>query len=126
MTTTTRPGKFEPLRPGELVLVDFDPIKGTEQAGRRPALVVSAQAMQSAGRRAIVCPISRNVGPWPTKVALPAGLPVSGVVLADQVRTIDHEVRILRRLGEAPPEVLHKVRAILALLLELAPQQNAP
>lgn len=126
MTTTIRAGKFEPLRPGELVLVDFDPTKGTEQAGRRPAIVVSAEAMQAAGRRAIVCPISRNASPWPTKVQLPAGLPVVGAVLADQVRTIDHEVRVLRRLGEAPPEVLRKVRTILALLLETTPQQDIP
>lgn len=125
MTTIPR-ASLQPLRPGDLILVDFDPIKGTEQAGQRPAMVVSAEALQAAGRRAIVCPISRNTNPWPTKVELPAGLPIIGAVLADQVRTIDHEVRVLRRLGAAPPEVIAKVRAILAALLELEPQRPKP
>jgi mRNA interferase MazF len=124
--TTTSGASFKPLRPGDLILVDFDPTKGTEQAGQRPAIVVSAEALQAAGRRAIVCPISRNINPWPTKVELPAGLPVVGAVLADQVRTIDHEVRVLRRLGVAPPEVIAKVRAILAALLELEPKRPTP
>jgi mRNA interferase MazF len=118
---TIPPAKREPLRPGELILVDFEPIRGSEQAGRRPALVVSAQAMQAAGRRAIVCPISRNLSPWPTKIRLPDGLPVTGAVLADQVRTIDHERRVLRRLGEVPRQVLQDVREVLALLLEIVP-----
>lgn len=118
---TIPPAKREPLRPGELILVDFEPIRGSEQAGRRPALVVSAQAMQAAGRRAIVCPISRNLSPWPTKISLPDGLPVSGVILADQIRTIDHEQRVLRRLGEVPLQVLQEVREVLALLLEIVP-----
>jgi mRNA interferase MazF len=118
---TIPPAKREPLRPGELILVDFEPIRGSEQAGRRPALVVSAQAMQAAGRRAIVCPISRNLSPWPTKIRLPDGLPVTGAVLADQVRTIDHEHRVLRRLGEVPRQVLQDVREVLALLLEIVP-----
>lgn len=118
---TIPPAKREPLRPGELILVDFEPIRGSEQAGRRPALVVSAQGMQAAGRRAIVCPISRNLSPWPTKISLPDGLPVSGVILADQIRTIDHEQRVLRRLGEVPLQVLQEVREVLALLLEIVP-----
>lgn len=122
----TPSASLKPLRPGDLILVDFDPIKGAEQAGQRPAIVVSAEALQAAGRRAIVCPISRNTNSWPTKVELPAGLPVVGAVLADQVRTIDHEVRVLRRLGAAPPEVIAKVRAILAALLELEPQRPMP
>lgn len=121
----TRPRtEREALRPGELILVDFEPIRGSEQSGTRPALVVSAQAMQAAGRRAIVCPISRNPSPWPTKIPLPDGLPVTGAVLADQIRTIDHEQRVLRRLGEAPRHVLDDVREVLGLLLEISPAKS--
>lgn len=122
---TTPRSERQPLQPGELILVDFEPIQGSEQSGTRPALVVSAQALQAAGRRAIVCPISCNMAPWPTKVRLPDGLPVTGAVLADQIRTIDHEQRVLRRLGTAPPHVLAEVREILALLLEISPQADA-
>jgi mRNA interferase MazF len=119
--TAQRVAKREPLRPGEIILVDFEPVRGSEQAGQRPALVVSAEAMQAAGRRAIVCPITRNMQPWPSKIALPSGLAVDGAILADQLRTIDHEIRVLRRLGDAPPEVLRQVREVLALLLEISP-----
>lgn len=124
--TTPPSANLKPLRPGDLILVDLDPTKGTEQAGQRPVIVVSAEALQATGRRAIVCPISRNTNPWPTKVELPAGLPVVGAVLADQIRPIDHEVRVLRRLGAAPPDVIAKVRAILAALLELETQRPTP
>ncbi|RYE88119.1 MAG: type II toxin-antitoxin system PemK/MazF family toxin, partial [Hyphomicrobiales bacterium] len=76
-------------RPGELVLVDLEPVRGTEQNGRRPALVVSNNDMHLLARRVIICPITRNRDAWPTKVMLPAGLAVEGAVLVDQVRSID-------------------------------------
>ena len=95
-----------PLVPGDLVLVEFGPVRGSEQDGRRPALVVSVEAVHSLTRRAIVCPITSNVEPWPTKVMLPLGLPVRGAVLTDQIRAIDRRERILRHIGSVPKAVL--------------------
>jgi mRNA interferase MazF len=115
--TTTRTER-QPLRAGDLIFVDFDPIRGTEQAGTRPAIVISASELHETSRRAIVCPISRNVSPWPTKVYLPAGLPVAGAVLTDQVRAIDRQERIIRVIGAAPSDVLRAVRRRVAALLE--------
>ena len=74
----------DPLhQPGDLVLVEFGPVRGTEQDGRRPALIVSEALMNAATRRVIICPIISNIEPWPTKVMLPVGLPVRGAVLTD-------------------------------------------
>ncbi|MGU3545583.1 type II toxin-antitoxin system PemK/MazF family toxin [Methylobacterium sp. A52T] len=117
MTTTTRTD-WQP-RPGELLLVDLEPVRGTEQNGIRPALVVSDPNMNQLTRRVIVCPITRNPHPWPTKVFLPAGLVVSGAVLVDQVRSIDRAARILRSHGDAPDEIVAEVRGKLRTLLGL-------
>jgi mRNA interferase MazF len=106
-------------RPGELVLKDLEPVRGTEQNGRRPALVVSNDDMHLLARRVIICPITRNRDAWPTKVMLPAGLAVEGAVLVDQVRSIDRDARILRSLGFVPDVVLAEVRGRLAALLSL-------
>lgn len=117
MTPTTRTD-WQP-HPGELLLIDLEPVRGTEQNGIRPALVVSDPDMNHLTRRVIICPITRNPHPWPTKVFLPVGLAVKGAVLVDQVRSIDRAARILRSLGSAPDEVVAEVRGKLRTLLGL-------
>lgn len=114
--------------PGDIVLMDFGPVRGTEQDGTRPALVISARGMHEITRRAIICPITRNTQPWPTKVPLPAGLAAEGAVLVDQVRSIDRNARILRTLGRAPDSVLLLVRLKLAALagIEFAVGSHGP
>jgi mRNA interferase MazF len=102
--------------PGDIVLIDFTPVRGTGQDGTRPGLIISARGMHEFSRRAIICPITRNRQPWPTKVFLPAGLAVEGAVLVDQVRSIDRRERILRRLDRVPEAVLSAVRRKLAAL----------
>ena len=108
-------------RAGALVWVDFEPVRGSEQAGARPALVVSATRFNQVSRRSLVCPVTSNLTPWPTKVALPEGLPVTGAVLADQIRSLDRTERGFRPICQAPPQVLADVRSILASLMEEEP-----
>jgi mRNA interferase MazF len=102
--------------PGDIVLMEFGPVRGTEQDATRPALVISVRGMHEISRRAIICPITRNTRPWPTKVLLPEGLVAQGAVLVDQVRSIDRSARILRRLGQVPDEIVLLVRRKLAAL----------
>jgi mRNA interferase MazF len=102
---------------GTIAWVDFDPIRGTEQRGKRPALIVSERGMHEMTRRAIICPITRNTRPWPTKVLLPEGFKIEGAVLIDQIRSIDREARILRLLDKVPEPFLTLVRRKLAALL---------
>lgn len=104
---------------GDLVLVELRPVRGTEQDGTRPAIVISDSGMHEFSRRALICPITRNRRPWPTKVMLPDGIGVQGAILVDQLRSIDRRERILRHLGTAPIEILHEVHRTLAVLLAL-------
>lgn len=102
---------------GALVWLDFTPRSGSEQAGHRPAIVLSPRAYHERSKIAIVCPITSNLSPWPWKVMLPANLAVSGAVLVDQARSIDRVARNLRIAGQAPPAVVAEVQAKLAVLL---------
>ncbi len=105
------------LAEGDLVWVDFDPVRGTEQAGIRPAVVVSATRLHEESRRAMVCPITRNTDPWPTKVMLPNDLPIAGAVLTDQLRSVDRKSRGFRHVGQVPDETLVDIRSRIGVLL---------
>jgi mRNA interferase MazF len=81
---------------GDLVWTDFDPTKGKEQSGRRPALVVSSAIFTRNTGLAVVCPITSRVRPFPTSVVLPPGLPITGEILTSHIRSIDAVVRHIR------------------------------
>lgn len=78
---------------GDVVWLAFDPQAGHEQAGRRPALVVSPAAYNSKTGLALFCPITSQVKGYPFEVALPPGAAVSGVVLSDQLKSLDWRIR---------------------------------
>ncbi len=99
---------------GDLIWTDFDPSKGREQAGRRPALMVSSVAFTKNTGLAIVCPITSRVRPFPTSVVLPSGQPIAGEILTSHIRSIDTIARPIRYAGAAvPPEIAQLVRAKL-------------
>ena len=99
---------------GDLIWTDFDPTRGREQAGRRPALVISDAAFSAYTGLAIACPITSRVRPFPTSVVLPSGLPVTGEVLTSHLRSIDTLARPVRYAGaKVPPDVARQVRARL-------------
>jgi mRNA interferase MazF len=105
---------------GDIAWVEFDPVKGTEQAGRRPAVVLSARIYHEESKRALVCPVTSHARPWPFNVTLPEGLKTSGVVLVDQIRTIDRSERMFEIIERVPDEVLWEIRARLGALLQIA------
>jgi mRNA interferase MazF len=105
------------LRAGDIVWADFEPVLGTEQGGRRPAIVLTDEAFNARDQRSIVCPITRNVTPWPTKVILPPGLQTHGAILADQIRSMHRQERGFRFIESAPDEVLAHLRAIVSAIL---------
>ena len=104
---------------GSLVWLNFSPQAGTEQRGPRPAIVLTPITYHRRSRLAVVCPITSQRKGWPMEVLLPEGLPVSGVVLVDHLKSIDREARGLRIIAMAPPEVLSEIDARLAPLLSL-------
>jgi mRNA interferase MazF len=108
-------------RRGDVIWITLDPQAGHEQRGRRPALVLSPEAYNGKVGLALLCPITNHVKGYPFEVALPAGLPVTGVVLADQVRSLDWNVRQCARIGAIPETVVVQVlRRLNALLGESA------
>jgi mRNA interferase MazF len=105
---------------GDLVWTNFDPTLGREQAGRRPALVVSPAAFTLNSGFVMVCPITSRVRPFPTSVIVPEGLPVAGEILLSHLRSIDTRARPLRYAGAAvPPATAREVRAKLMALVTI-------
>lgn len=104
---------------GDLIWLLFSPHAGSEQAGRRPGIVLSPRIYHERSSLAIVCPITSRERKRLTEVRLPFGLPVSGVVLVDHIRSIDREARRLEIIGRAPQIVLDEINARLAPLLSL-------
>jgi mRNA interferase MazF len=104
---------------GSLIWLHFSPQAGSEQAGRRPGIVLTTMAYHRRSRLALVCPITSREKGWPMEVKLPPGLAIGGVVLVDHIRSVDREARKMEVVGIAPPEVLDEIDARLAPLLSL-------
>jgi mRNA interferase MazF len=102
---------------GDVVWLDFDPQAGHEQAGRRPAVVLSPLSYNRKVGLAVVCPITSRAKGYPFEVAIPEGLGVSGVALADQVRNVDWRQRRAALIGTLPRGTLRRVLARLGALL---------
>ncbi len=106
---------------GDLVWLTFTPQAGHEQAGRRPAIVLSPARYNGKVGRALCCPITSQAKGYPFEVRLPEGQGVEGVVLADQLRSLDWRAREAAPAGRAPKGVVVEVLAKLGTLLEDGP-----
>ena len=103
---------------GEVVWITLHPQAGHEQSGRRPAAVLSPAEYNGRVGLAIVCPITSQIKGYPFEVLIPAGLPVAGTVLADQVKSLDWRARKAERICALPAgvvaELLQKLGTLLA------------
>jgi len=108
--------RYIPAR-GDAIWLTFTPQAGHEQAGRRPALVLSPASYNRKVGLAILCPITTQVKAYPFEVATPAGSRVSGVVLADQVKSLDWRVRQAEFICKLPREITVEVLEKLGVLL---------
>jgi mRNA interferase MazF len=102
---------------GDLVWLDFDPQAGREQAGRRPALILSPLSYNRKTGLALACPITSKAKGYPFEVRIPEKLPIEGVALVDHLRSIDWRARNWRFIGKLPTEALDeacgKVKALV-------------
>lgn len=103
---------------GDLVWIDFDPQAGSEQAGRRPGIVLSGATYNRRTGLGVFCPITSRVKGYPFEVSLPAGLPVTGVVLADQIKCMDWRARRVEFVGRASPQILSAIHEKLDILMD--------
>lgn len=106
---------------GDIIWTNFTPQAGREQAGRRPALVLSPVSYNRQVGLALVCPITTRAKGYRGEVMIPEGLAVTGVVLADQIKSIDWQARGAEFACQMPLEVIVQVVAVLSNLLPLPP-----
>jgi len=102
---------------GDVIWISFNPQAGHEQAGRRPAVVLSPKAYNGKVGLAILCPITNQAKGYPFEVELPREVDVTGVILSDQVKSLDWRVRRAEFKEALPEEVIDEVLAKLGTLL---------
>ena len=108
--------QFVPDR-GDFIWLSFTPQAGHEQAGRRPALVLSPKEYNKRSGLALVCPVTSQIKEYPFEVLLPSKLKVSGVILSDHVRSVDWRARNAEIIQQAPIQTLNEVLAKIDVLL---------
>lgn len=103
---------------GDVVWLDFNPQAGHEQAGRRPVLIISPASYNGKVGLAILCPITSQVKGYPFEVKIPDDLEVSGVILSDQVKSLDWRIRRAAIICKLPEATVRRVLRKLLTLLE--------
>ncbi len=104
---------------GDVVRITLNPQAGHEQAGRRPALVLSPRSYNSKTGLAILCPITSHIKGYPFEVILPDGLPITGTILSDQVKSLDWRTRNAELICTLPGEIISETVQKLGTLLSL-------
>ena len=109
--------KYTPER-GDIVWVSFNPKKGHEQAGKRPALVLSSKLYNEKSGLILACPITSQIKGYPFEVLTKDGK-INGVILSDQVRSLDWKIRKVKFIQKTKGEIFQQVQEhIIALLTE--------
>jgi mRNA interferase MazF len=108
-------GSYVPDR-GDVVWLDFNPVRGHEESGRRPAIVISAENYNAKSGLALVCPITSQVKGYPFEVGFKTKK-VRGVILADQIRAVDWKLRRAEKIGAVSETVVTEVQECLKKII---------
>lgn len=109
---------------GDLIWLVFSPQAGHEQAGRRPAVVLSPKPYNGKVGLFLACPVTNQQKGYPFEVAIPAGLPVSGVILADQIKSLDWRARKAEYICSLPASTVNELLAKALVLV--SPTEGQP
>ena len=105
------------MKQGDIILLDFDPTKGREQAGHRPAVVISQTMFNHVRNLVLVCPITNTTKPLRLRVMLDSRTKTQGDIICEQVRVIDLLARNCKLVEPLPRDLLKKVLdAVLAII----------
>jgi len=102
---------------GDVVWLNFDPQAGHEQAGRRPAFVLSPDAYNRKTGLFLACPVTSKIKGYPFEVPLPSGLVVNGVILADQIKSLDWMIRRAEFASRTSDEIVAEVISLILPLI---------
>lgn len=102
---------------GDIIKLSFSPQIGREQAGYRPALVISPLAYNQKSHFVLACPVTNTIKGWGFEVVLSKSMRTSGVVLADQIRVLDWQERKAKFVEKATEEVIKEALAKVYVLI---------
>jgi mRNA interferase MazF len=102
---------------GELIWVNLIQQSGREQTGHRPAFVISPALYNRKSGLALMCPVTSKMKGYPFEVLIPNRFPIDGVILADQVRSLDWSARNAEFICKLPDEISHEVLNKLGVVL---------
>jgi len=107
------------VKQGDIVKVSFNPQQGHEQAGYRPALVVSNNDFNAKTQLVIVCPITNTNNNFPLHIPLPNGLVSTGVVLCEHIRTLDLNARQYSFIESVSTDFLQRIMDVISAEVEV-------
>lgn len=110
-------GKYIPAR-GDIIWLSFNPQSGHEQAGHRPAIVISPKEYNEKTGLALCCPITSKVKDYPFEVGINIKNKIDGVILSDQIKSLDWKERQAKYIAAAPKEILNEAVEKLSLLID--------
>lgn len=102
---------------GDLVWLQFSPQTGYEQAGKRPALVISPSSYNKKVGLSLMCPVTSKIKGYPFEVILPQDLPVEGAILSDQIKSLDWQSRQASFICRVTDDTLNEVISKIELLI---------
>jgi len=103
---------------GDIIWLEFDPQAGHEQAGKRPALVISPEAYNDKTSLLLACPITSQIKGYPFEVRIPSELQIQGVILTDQVKSLDWQARNAQFACQVPHNTVKEVTERIRILLD--------
>jgi mRNA interferase MazF len=106
------------FKQGDIIKIDFDPTRGHEQAGYRPAVVISRELLNRQTGQLIVCPITNTAKPYPTRIPLDSRTATQGYVICEHIKTIDAGARNPTYVEWIGDEILNRVLDVVASELE--------
>ncbi|WP_134705028.1 endoribonuclease MazF [Ammoniphilus sp. YIM 78166] len=102
---------------GYLIWLQFNPQSGHEQAGKKPALVLSPASYNGKVGLSLLCPVTSKIKGYPFEVIVPHDLPIEGAILSDQVKSLDWQSRKAIFICKVPAETLEEVISKISLLI---------
>ena len=101
------------FKQGDIIKFDFNPTLGHEQAGYRPAVIISRELFNKKTGHIIVCPITLKARPYPTRIPLDGSTKTKGFVICEHVKTVDYNVRKPKFIERIDESILDNVLAIV-------------